>query len=462
MADLSSLFAAQARKPTMAELLMKQAIDTSPTPSAGAALARALQGGLAGYFDKQDQDQAGSEFDTMTGLKAGAPAQPSFGQRIGSFLMGGGDTQPKPSPPDVAPASGPRVYDANELSPIDAQVASPQQRMAAYGPTIDAAAKQYNLDPQMLGRQLTQESKLNPMAVSPKGAAGIGQLMPGTAKDLGVTDVNDPQQSINGSAAYMRQNLDRFGGNQNAALAAYNWGPENAQRWQAQGGDPSKLPAETQGYIRNITGGNQTADNAALPPNSAPAQGTLPGQQPQGPMQRQAPQIPPDILSRARTMYMQGDPQSKAAAMAILQPYMAPKDQTRPITTPDERAKAGIPATDQRPYQMDTATGKVSSIDNSPTINMQANTTGETEYSKGKAQDALGLERSADKTMMERQKLEVFKSLVSDFKTGKLAPAQSTMGAWGDAIGISPETMSKLGIPPNAARQRSAYRVDVE
>lgn len=96
-------------------------------------------------------------------------------------------------------------------------------------------------------RQAFQESQFNPRAVSKAGAMGIFQHMPGTAKDLGINPY-DVNQSIEGGVRYMGQQLKQFK-DPALALAAYNWGPGNVQKFGL-----SRLPAETQGYISNILG----------------------------------------------------------------------------------------------------------------------------------------------------------------------------------------------------------------
>jgi spore germination cell wall hydrolase CwlJ-like protein len=447
MTDLSSIFASQLRKPTMAELLMKQGVSTAPAQGGwGEGLARALMGGMAGYLEKQDANDAGNDFDKMYG---------------------------KPSAPQPV-ASAPASPDPKALGAALAQpsMASMIANNHADGPPLPAPTGN---DRDLMIRTIHAEAGNQ----GPEGMRGVASVIRNRSisGDYGGSNVSDviraPNQfePVNTPAGQQRMASLPVGSNQynnigrtiDEAYAGND--PTNgatqffAPKAQAALGRP--VPAWAQGQGQDIGdhrffGGQQTAqaDHAALPPNSTPTQGfAIPGQpsQPQGSMQRQAPQIPPETLANARALFQKGDPVSQARAAAMLEPYTKPKDQERPLTDPADRARYGIAPTDQRPYQVNSTTNKASPIDTSPTITMQANTTGETEYSKGKAADALGLERSADKTMMERQKLEVFKSLVSDFKTGKLAPAQSTMGAWGDAIGVSPETMSKLGIPPNAA-----------
>jgi hypothetical protein len=98
------------------------------------------------------------------------------------------------------------------------------------------------------------ESGGNPMAESPKGAGGLMQLMPATAQELGVTDVFDPEQNLRGGAKYLRQQLERFG-DPSLALAAYNAGPANVDKY---GGVPPF--AETQNYIAKILGSQTMAD----------------------------------------------------------------------------------------------------------------------------------------------------------------------------------------------------------
>jgi soluble lytic murein transglycosylase-like protein len=116
-----------------------------------------------------------------------------------------------------------------------------------FGAEITAAAKKHGIDPALLAGLVKQESNFNPTAGSPAGARGLTQLMPGTAAGLGVTDVLDPLQSLDGGAKYLRQQLDAFGGDVTRALAAYNAGPGAVQRY---GGVPPY--AETQNYVRVV------------------------------------------------------------------------------------------------------------------------------------------------------------------------------------------------------------------
>jgi soluble lytic murein transglycosylase-like protein len=128
-----------------------------------------------------------------------------------------------------------------------------------YGAEITAAAQRHGIDPALLAGLVRQESNFDPTAGSPAGARGLTQLMPGTAAGLGVTDVTDPLQSLEGGAKYLKQQLDTFGGDVTKALAAYNAGPGAVQRY---GGVPPY--AETQNYVRAVQA-NAAAYRAASP-----------------------------------------------------------------------------------------------------------------------------------------------------------------------------------------------------
>jgi soluble lytic murein transglycosylase-like protein len=107
---------------------------------------------------------------------------------------------------------------------------------------IDEAARRHDLDPRLLASLVWSESGFRPDAVSGAGARGLAQLMPGTAAGMGV-DPDDPLQNLEGGARYLRAALDRFG-RTDLALAAYNAGPGNVEKY---GGVPPF--AETQKYV---------------------------------------------------------------------------------------------------------------------------------------------------------------------------------------------------------------------
>lgn len=110
----------------------------------------------------------------------------------------------------------------------------------------------------LLARIANQESGFNPSAQSEAGATGLFQTMPETASELGIEDMTNPYQSAMGGAKYIAQQLQRYGGNLNKALAAYNAGPGNVDSWISNGwdGSPDSIPIdETRNYVKSIGGG---------------------------------------------------------------------------------------------------------------------------------------------------------------------------------------------------------------
>ena len=129
----------------------------------------------------------------------------------------------------------PSVFRTEGVRPILAANAAPQLARAPVPPApairnlLAAAASHYAIPVNLLTAVAWRESHFQTDAVSPKGAVGVMQLMDGTARDLGV-DRYDLSQNILGGAAYFRQMIDRFGGNEALALAAYNAGPQAVVR----------------------------------------------------------------------------------------------------------------------------------------------------------------------------------------------------------------------------------------
>jgi hypothetical protein len=112
---------------------------------------------------------------------------------------------------------------------------------------VDSASAAYHLDPDLVNSVIHAESGFNSHAVSPKGARGLMQLMPGTANQLGVNDAFDPQSNVTGGSRYLRELLERYNFDLVKALAAYNAGPERVEQYR--GVPPFR---ETQAYVARI------------------------------------------------------------------------------------------------------------------------------------------------------------------------------------------------------------------
>jgi len=138
----------------------------------------------------------------------------------------------------VAASSTPETAQASETPQPQGSV---EERIKN---AVNDAAKKYNLPPALILGFIKQESGFNPKARSWCGAQGLMQLMPGTAKNLGVQDPWNIEQNIEGGAKYVRQNLDHFGGDLKKAIAAYNAGPGAVEKYN--GVPPFK---ETQNYV---------------------------------------------------------------------------------------------------------------------------------------------------------------------------------------------------------------------
>jgi hypothetical protein len=123
---------------------------------------------------------------------------------------------------------------------------------------ITDSSHRYNIDPLLIYSQMNQESSFKPRATSNKGASGLMQLMPATARRLGVTNIYDPKENIEGGVKYMRILLDMFSGDVNLALAGYNAGEGAVMKYGYQ------IPpyAETQDYVRRISSRYRAISNS--------------------------------------------------------------------------------------------------------------------------------------------------------------------------------------------------------
>jgi soluble lytic murein transglycosylase-like protein len=134
--------------------------------------------------------------------------------------------------------------DARIVSPVVATTGNPK-----YDEMVTQSAARHGIDPNLVFAVMRQESGFNPRAVSYKGASGLMQLMPATARRLGVTNIFDPAQNIDAGTRYLRFLLDIFNGDVKLALAGYNAG-ENAVIRYGYTVPPYR---ETQNYVRSIS-----------------------------------------------------------------------------------------------------------------------------------------------------------------------------------------------------------------
>ena len=139
-----------------------------------------------------------------------------------------------------------------DVKPVPRMRGGPIQRSVTlpatpYDPYIDMVAREHGVDPTLVKAVALVESGFNPKAVSSKGAQGLMQLMPSTAKRYGISDLHDPYQSLRAGAAHLRDLLDEYDGNLTLALAAYNAGSGAVKRY---GGVPAYQ--ETQQYVKKV------------------------------------------------------------------------------------------------------------------------------------------------------------------------------------------------------------------
>ena len=156
---------------------------------------------------------------------------------------------PAPGSPRPAPAKNPQSPLLAKYARNGAPAASPFPRSNPLNldDVVNSASGRYRLDPDLVNSVIKAESGFNVRAVSPKGAQGLMQLMPGTASQLGVPNAFDPQANVEGGTKYLRELLERYNFDLVKALAAYNAGPQRVEQF---GGVPPYY--ETRVYVARI------------------------------------------------------------------------------------------------------------------------------------------------------------------------------------------------------------------
>src|ERR1039458_5982687 len=156
-----------------------------------------------------------------------------------------------PVPVPVPPPANSRASIAAPSASAKSEFAKSGTAKSAPAPplneVVNLASAAYHLDPDLVNSVIHAESGFNAHAVSPKGARGLMQLMPGTANQLGVNDSFDPQANVTGGSRYLRELLERYNFDLVKALAAYNAGPERVEQYH--GVPPFR---ETRAYVNRI------------------------------------------------------------------------------------------------------------------------------------------------------------------------------------------------------------------
>ena len=158
---------------------------------------------------------------------------------------------------------GARTFEVPKSRGLRVTRAADPSAVARYADVIEQHASRLRVRPELVRAVIQVESGFNPFARSHKGAMGLMQLMPQTAADYGVVDAYNPAENIRAGVAYLRALLDRYSGNEELALAAYNAGPGAVERYGQQ------VPPyrETRDYVRKVkgrTGGALAASRAPV------------------------------------------------------------------------------------------------------------------------------------------------------------------------------------------------------
>ncbi len=225
---------------------LEQALSENATEATAAEKARALAESFSLQMLQTSLSLASdppSEAVTARPL----PSASSLLQAYGSNLANPGDSSPASKPtPSKLPSQLRELTEVTEEDRPRTEV-QPRHRDSSWlDPIIANASRRHGVDVGLIKAVIKAESDFNPRAVSHAGAQGLMQLMPATARSLGVSDSFDPEQNIMAGTRFLKDLLQRYNGNIDAALAAYNWGPGNVDK------RPDRLPRETRDYLVRV------------------------------------------------------------------------------------------------------------------------------------------------------------------------------------------------------------------
>ena len=195
-------------------------------------------GGLLGGPERRHGDRRAQARDT-TDRRRGARRRRMRTAVLAGLMSSAPLARPVVALLPLQPKAKPNVEVSAEYMAIPAN--------EAYDDIIQEAAAEYDMDPNLIHAVMQAESAFHPYAVSRAGAEGLMQLMPELSDEIGVNDAFDPRENIMGGARYLKRLLDHYDGNIDLALASYNAGPGNVERY---GGVPPFR--ETRNYVKTI------------------------------------------------------------------------------------------------------------------------------------------------------------------------------------------------------------------